>query len=123
MDHTTREQIPDPFAAALAAAGVEVSASAAISDIPGDRRPSLIERAAVLVSGKVYSVPRPGRHDNIARCLYVYGAHLDLEGEVQGFLTNRGEFLTRRTAKAVAMHAGQIVRTVNPDELFSEEMW
>lgn len=44
---------------------------------------------------------------------------------VQGFLDNKGNFLTRRQAKIVAEKAGQIIRRVGGDEeeLYSENIY
>ena len=56
-------------------------------------------------------------------------AHLKVigfrQGEVQGFLDSRGNFLTREEAFEVATNAGQIVRRVGGDEgrLFSENLY
>lgn len=53
----------------------------------------------------------------------MYGGRMD-----QGFIDNRGEFLTRIQAWQVAMDAGQIIRRVGGDDanggtLFSENLY
>ena len=51
--------------------------------------------------------------------------HLIKHTEVQGFIDQRGEFMTREEAWQVALHAGQIVRRCGGDgsRLFSENLY
>jgi hypothetical protein len=79
-------------------------------------------------------VPRPGRHHNVAHSLHYSfeepheRTHRSYSGEVQGFLTDTGEFLGRREALIHARECGQpMLRQMGVgyqgDELFSEDLW
>lgn len=83
-----------------------------------------IERAAVLKDGKVYDVPRPGRHHTALR-LVCESLALDFIGEhEQGFVTSTGRFVGREEAWALANAAGQVKpREWGPALLFSEDVW
>jgi hypothetical protein len=83
----------------------------------------------------ILHVPAPGRHHNVLHSLFHQFAdgktdrkHESYAGEVQGFLTNRGEFLNRREAFAHVKACGQtMLRKMGEgyqgDELFSEDLW
>lgn len=99
----------------------------------------MIVAAAIKFPGReghalVCHVPRPGRHHNVLHSLRMqYKApsartHKSYEGEVQGFLTDAGEFLDRRAAMLHVKECGQtMLRTpgigYQGDELFSEDLW
>jgi len=81
-------------------------------------------------------VPRPGRHHNALHALFeqfkdkqtIDRKHASYAGEVQGFLTDTGEFLDRRAALIHARACGQpLLRKhgegYQGDELFSEDLW
>ena len=79
-------------------------------------------------------VPAPGRHHNVLHSLhaqFLEGAErrgASYQGEVQGFLTDKGEFLDRRAALIHARECGQpLLRKhgegYQGDELFSEDLW
>lgn len=76
-----------------------------------------IERAAILIDGVIWSVPRPKRHHNII-WLYVYDTTelpTDASEKIrrfpqespQGFLTSNGRFVDRVEAKRIAVATGQ----------------
>lgn len=84
-------------------------------------------------------VPPPGRHHNVIGGLWYqfYGTDdvmvnprkgHSYTGEVQGFLTDKGEFLNRREAFLHVKACGQrMIREMGKgyqgDELFSEDLW
>lgn len=79
--------------------------------------------AAVLLYGVVMSLPAPARHHDILakiRPLYLS----PIGGDMQGFLTTTGRFVSRREAVAIATAAGQIDEPkFQPNALFSEDLW
>ncbi len=85
-----------------------------------------IERAAIRYQGTVYSVPRPGRHHNVAHMMNEQGMDTITMLD-QGFVTSEGRFVDRKEAAVIAAAAGQlgIVRAkTNPvNQLFSEDVW
>lgn len=81
-----------------------------------------IERAAIMWDGRIYSVPRPGRHHDVFR-KYPHEFHRS-KTEEQGFVTQFGRFVNRYDALFIAMRRGQIRKKHgNPSMLFSEDMW
>lgn len=74
----------------------------------------IVVRAAVLKDGKVYDVPRPGRHDKaIHRCCEEL--QIDTIGDhEQGFLTTWGRFVGRHEAALLAFLSGQVERLAQP---------
>jgi len=83
-----------------------------------------VERAAILaLDGKVWSVPRPGRHHDVIRVMKQEGYDTPIQGE-QGFLLSDGRFARRTSALTVARRANQLIRKTNPQHmLFSEDVW
>ena len=57
-----------------------------------------IETAAIMFEGRVYTVPRPGRHHNVMRHMWNTwgdkpGEERFIRGETQGFVTSTGRFV------------------------------
>jgi hypothetical protein len=86
------------------------------------------------VQDLILFVPAPGRHHNVLHSLHDNfkapreRAHESYAGEVQGFLTDKGEFLDRRAAFQHVKECGQpMIRQMGVgyqgDELFSEDLW
>ena len=82
-----------------------------------------ITHVAIKYNGTIYSLPAPNRHHNVIQMIGgVYG------NDVQGFLDDSGEFLTRKEAYVLAVQNGQINRLKGDqyyqgDELYSEDLW
>jgi hypothetical protein len=73
--------------------------------------------------GYTYAVPRPGRHHTVIGMMADYGHPVPIKG-VQGFMLSDGTFADRKTAKAIAKEANQLLPTASPsDDLFSEDLW
>lgn len=95
----------------------------------------MIVAAAIRINHAVISMAAPARHHDILR--QISGLYWDFkrpphtfEDEVQGFITDKGEFLGRRAAFAhtVECGQGQPRRRTSPgeyqgDELYSEDLW
>ena len=82
----------------------------------------MIVQSAILYKGKVY-VGR--RHPDIIRDLVEnYKFKPPISGG-QGFVTNTGEYLDRKQARAHFIASGQISVTgkLHPTELFSEDLY
>ena len=89
----------------------------------------MIERLTVEMAaiqdhdGKVYSVPRPGRHHDVIKIMVHEGIKIPITGE-QGFVLSNGNFVSRKAAKLIAINAHQLLeRASKRDELFSECVW
>ena len=83
-----------------------------------------VESAAILLDGKVYSVPRPGRHHDVIRLMRDQGVTEPQTGAwEQGFVLSDGRFARRKPAGLIAKKAGQIVALKWPPSLYSEDLW
>lgn len=79
-----------------------------------------ITHVAIFHAGKVHSLPAPNRHHHVIRAIG------GIPGpDIQGFLDNEGNFLTRSEALKVALAANQVLDPagVRAGELFSEDLW
>jgi hypothetical protein len=94
----------------------------------------MILAAAVKFGELICFLPAPARHHNVLHAFRDnFGeadrTHASYESEVQGFVTDRGEFLGRRAAMQHTKDCGQaLIRRAGPgyyqgDELFSEDLW
>lgn len=83
----------------------------------------MIERAAILFEGEVYSLPRPARHHDVLALIFKkFGSRAS--GSVQGFLTSDGEFVDRELALQIAKRHNQLIMKTFPEHLlFSEDVW
>jgi hypothetical protein len=85
-----------------------------------------IVAAAVCKNGKVYSVPRPGRHCDVISLVGSY-----VEQNEQGFVTNTGRYVGRVEAAQIAFKAGQLIeekvkrrgQTIPVPWLDSSDVW
>jgi hypothetical protein len=82
-----------------------------------------IDCVAIKIEDVIYFLPRPYRHDNVVHRVFDILGDRWQEPEVQGFLTNKGDFVLRKDALAIALAAGQVVAPLGLGELHSEEMW
>lgn len=83
-----------------------------------------IKQAAVKDSkGVVHTLPRPKRHHSILHEMFSKGIKTNARGEIQGFVTERGEFVDRRGAAMIALAGGQIEALKWPPYLYSEDLW
>ena len=91
----------------------------------------MIVSAAIKINHLILSMPQPARHHDILRQISGLFDPRDrpshsYESEVQGFLTDTGEFLNRRDAFKRANECGQSLLRRGGfagDELFSEDLW
>jgi hypothetical protein len=93
---------------------------------------TVIVAAAIKLGKLICHVPQPGRHHHVIHGLrdqfeYANRTDASYEKEVQGFLTDSGEFLNRLDAMQHALAAGQKLtrREGGYDglELYSEDLW
>ncbi len=91
--------------------------------MPTETKPR-IDRAAILSDhdGQVHTTPRPGRHHTIIGELAGRGYPTPITG-AQGFVTDAGDFVDRKTAARIAVKAGQITRPQWGSRLYSEDLW
>lgn len=89
-----------------------------------------ITYAAICEHGAIYWMPRPARHHTIAREMKRnFGVvHHEPDGTNEGFLTSTWRYVDRFTASVIAMAAGQVRMSENPDEnkpfrMTSEDLW
>lgn len=85
----------------------------------------IIGVAAKHPDGNVYSLLAPARHGAILRLVAAcYPEDQDATHKVeQGFVTSSGSFVSRTTAKVIALQAEQIIGFRSTRELFSEDVW
>lgn len=87
-----------------------------------------ITHVAIKFNNKVYQLPPPNRHHDIIRLIASENG-VGINGpDVQGFVDEDGEFLTRKQAFALACVNGQLKRRTDPgtyqgNELYSEDLW
>lgn len=84
-----------------------------------------IVAAAILHEGKIYTMPQPARHYQIARAMGQLGIMQDYLC-TEGFLTDSNTFVRRKPAFMIAVNAKQLLREPKPNEsrdLFSEDLW
>ena len=72
--------------------------------------------------GKVWSVPRPGRHGDVIRKIYEATGEA-VADETQGFLLSDGRFVDRADAEDVARESGQVTGDLIGGVLTSEDLW
>jgi hypothetical protein len=99
---------------------------------------SVITHVAIKdVNSRVWSLPSPNRHGDVFRLIQAEGDPSLLLEQVQGFLNDSGEFLTRLEAWHEAYRCGQVLGAYNPvnpsqrsgeprtevGPLFSEDIW
>ena len=67
------------------------------------------------------------RHQDFSFILYELEHYpYDYKDEIEGFLTDKGEFLDRREAAGHAYECGQLIETAEEpriDRLMSEDLW
>ena len=87
----------------------------------------VITHVAIRFHGKTYSLPKPNRHHNVIRhiCETEKVAYVDAHDDDQGFLDDKGRYLTRKEAWSVAAEADQIRndRPIYMYDLYSENLW
>lgn len=72
----------------------------------------------------VVTLPRPARHHDIIGAVAERENRELQEGDIQGFITDLDEFVTRDVALQIAKGYGQIIKKHgNPNILFSEDLW
>jgi len=83
-----------------------------------------IERAAVILDGEVWQLPRPARHHHILWAIdQVTGRGIEGIPANQGFVTSTGRFVGREDAARIAVLAGQVIEPQYGRELYSEDLW
>ena len=81
----------------------------------------MIKEAAILKNG-VILVGR--RHNDIIRMMSAAGMSLPVtKGAVQGFIDDKGDFLTRQQAEVHARACGQLTKPCIGSVLTSEDLW
>ncbi len=93
----------------------------------------MIVSVAVKIGDLILSLPRPARHHNVVHMfnrLFKESSrpHWSYEEEVQGFLDDKGNFLTRLEAMTHVKECGQKLVARPPNgykgqELYSEDLW
>lgn len=73
-------------------------------------------------SGKVYVLPQPYRHHDIAHRMHDAGVDIAAE-DIQGFVLDNGRFVDRIEAARIAMKSGQVEKMISPPNLYTEDLW
>ena len=85
----------------------------------------MITHVAILHHGTLHSMSKPGRHHHIIHRIYLETGE-SVDDEIQGFLDDQGNFLTRGEAYLHARDCGQLKngQTIHHDDwLSSEDVW
>lgn len=87
-----------------------------------------IEKVACIdTNGSIWSLDPPNRHHNVLWEMHKYGAKEVDAMDSQGFLTDKGIYVTRCEAFKIATEANQVKLRIpgkyNGLELFSEDLW
>lgn len=84
-----------------------------------------ITAAAILYADVIHSVPAPGRHNSVMERMCHEGLGLGTVGN-QGFVTNKGRFVSREEACKIAMAADQLKPNApgrSTGVLHTEDLW
>lgn len=82
-----------------------------------------IVAAAIRLYPVIVTMVPPARHASILAHLREHGVYVD-HPAAQGFVTDTGDYVSRKEAKRIAERAGQLLPTaLTNDELFSEDLW
>jgi len=95
---------------------------------PERPQPLQVSQAAIQhQDGTVFTVPRPGRHGNVFQLMLAERGLGAYKGSIQGFVTNLGQFVTRKEAAQIAFREKQYKPEQMPDEpqqtLMTEDLW
>lgn len=74
------------------------------------------------VEGRMYFASQPYRHHNLIDMAIQDRCQVPIKG-IQGFLTDKGEFLNRDEAEAHAKECGQLTKSMRGSILTSEDLW
>lgn len=80
-----------------------------------------IVAAAILIDGKVWTLPAPARHHDVIRHYREETSAERLPENDQGFVSSNGRFLRRKAALAIAFEADQVTDVTGT--LTSEDLW
>jgi len=95
----------------------------------------MITHVAIIFDGRVWSLPKPYRHNHIFGMIHnlskEFGMwtgdqfdYISVDHNDQGFLTDTGTFLTRKKALDYARSLSQLNESeIQGDELYSENLW
>ena len=80
--------------------------------------------AAIFHEGQIFWLEVPARHGDVMAALVKLGQKRAAVVGDQGFVTQNGDFLTRKEAREVAERYGQLKpNALQHEELFSEDVW
>jgi hypothetical protein len=85
-----------------------------------------ILQAAIRYGELVVTLPPPARHNDIIAAWYKQTRRISTSADVQGFLTSRGNFVSREIALQIAKDCGQPLidhPSRHDTKLFSEDLW
>ena len=86
----------------------------------------MIEAAAILRDGVIWTLPKPARHHHIIAAMN------DVDGRKEGIIQAHGEqgfiesqnFYNRKDAAMIAQDCGQLKKLlIAPPNLFTEDLW
>jgi hypothetical protein len=72
--------------------------------------------------GTIYSSQKPNRHHHIIHQITERNPEIMI-GSVQGFVTDKGEFVDRKVGAQHVIECGQIDKLNWPPNLYSEDLW
>jgi hypothetical protein len=91
------------------------------SSFEKERKNMIISAAIKVIKDSKEFIVMGKRHNNCLEVMWDCGLRRPYE-KVEGFMTDKFDFLDRRTAKQYAIVCGQVKETEH-GELFSEDLW
>ena len=74
--------------------------------------------------GTVVALGKPARHHDVIKYMCDELGYASVPGDFeQGFMTDKGKFLTRKEAVDEAVACGQMKNPKWPPDLYSEDLW
>jgi hypothetical protein len=84
----------------------------------------IAQAAILLANGKIVTLPKPFRHNEIIAQIHEKLGKSGFVGSVQGFVTTMGHFVARKDALQIALGAGQLKKDpIAPPNLYTEDLW
>ena len=82
----------------------------------------MITGVAIKLENEIWSLPKPARHNHVIQ-LIIEKTILNRVAGIQGFITDKGEFLDRVQGAKYAIGCGQIEKLKWAPNLYSEDLW
>ena len=84
----------------------------------------MIVAVAIRLDDRVWTLPAPARHHDVTHRMVgpIMAETVPARAE-QGFIDSGLGFVSRKQAREIAIHEGQVAFPAHPRELVSEDLW